>query len=219
MLDQSRKADAEKNILSYVLGAVSYLHDFYPLHASGVIYKGEAYLFSGHSSMGKSTTVAGLHQRGFTPITDDIANLKVRNNQVFVEPCFPRFRLWKNSLDFLKLEQDQAYKFRSDMEKYLLPVSGDFPTNPIPVKRIYFLNEDRNGEYHFKNVKGKAKMDLLKTHTFIPWLVKNFNLLQAHFKSSMQIANNIEMVEYHRPKKHKEIDQMFERLIAHIQNE
>ena len=49
---------------------------FYPLHAAGVSYYNDAFLFLGSSHSGKSTIFANLVMDGFLPINDDLVFLK-----------------------------------------------------------------------------------------------------------------------------------------------
>ncbi|MFZ9847238.1 MAG: hypothetical protein ACO3EE_03675 [Flavobacteriales bacterium] len=215
-IDEKRKADAEKYILTFILGVLSFKKGFYPLHGGGVIHNGEAYLFTGHSGAGKSTTMAGLQQRGFQPVGDDIANLFVKDGKVYVHPCFPRFKLWKDSLNFLNKKGSGEYHLRSDMEKFLVPMGDDFSIEPVLVKRIYLLVEDRNFEYSFKEIKGKEKLQRLKVNSYKPWMVKAFSLNQLHFGLMNDIVVKVEITEYHRPLDKANLDKMYDLLIENI---
>lgn len=217
LTDENRKNDAEKYVLTFILGVLSFKKGFFPLHGGGVVHKGEAYLFTGHSGAGKSTTLAGLAQRGFQPLADDISNFFVHDGKVFVHPCFPRFKLWKDSMQMLNNEGSGEYKLGTDIEKYLVPVGDDFPTGPIPVKRIYLLQEDRDDKTFFKEIKGKEKLMKLKQNSYKPWMVKAFNLNQKHFSLMNDIAAQVELKEFHRPFDKKKINEMYEFLIKDIQ--
>lgn len=216
LIDSKRKSDAEKYILTFILGVLSFKKGFYPLHGGGVIHNGEAYLFTGHSGAGKSTTMAGLQQRGFKPVGDDIANLFVKDGKVYVHPCFPRFKLWKDSLNILKKNGSGEYHLRSDMEKFLVPMGDDFSIEPVPVKRIYLLLEDRNFKYSFNKIKGKEKLQRLKVNSYKPWMVKAFSLNQLHFDLMNDIVGKLEITEYHRPLDRENLEKMYELLIENI---
>ncbi|MFM7022568.1 MAG: hypothetical protein ACKOXB_06280 [Flavobacteriales bacterium] len=216
LLDENRRQDAERYILTFILGVLSFKKGFFPLHGGGVVYNGEAYLFTGYSGAGKSTTLAGLAQRGFQPLADDISNFFVENGKVYVHPCFPRLKLWKDSLQMLKNEGVGEYKLGSDIEKYLVPLQHEFPKGPIPVKRIYLLQEDREDKIFMRQVSGKEKLIKLKNNSYKPWMVKAFSLNQKHFSLMNEIVAKTEFREFHRPMDKKKIDEMYDFLINDI---
>jgi hypothetical protein len=216
--DAERRADAHKYILTFVLGILSFKKKFYPLHGGGIVYNGEAYLFSGKSGAGKSTTMAGLQQRGFPSVGDDIANMFIKDGKAYVHPCFPRFKLWEQSLKILDNKNKGEYLLRSDMDKYLVPVDN-FHTTPVPVKRIYLLEENLVGETSFTTVTGKEKLMKLKANSYKPWMVDAFGLTKTHFGLMMQISPSVEFIEFSRPKNEDKIESMFSTLISHIKGE
>ncbi len=216
VLHPDKTIDAQKYILSFILGVLSFKKGFYPLHGGGVIHNGEAYLFTAHSGAGKSTTIAGLQQRGFTAVADDISNLYVDNGKIMIHPCFPRFKLWEDSLEMLNLKNVGEYKLRSDLQKFLVPVLNDFSIKPIPVKRIYLLVEDREGKTFMEEVKGKDKIDILRANNYKPWMVKAFNILKEHFGLMGSISNKVEIKRFNRPLNKAKLNEMYDFLIADI---
>lgn len=216
LYNEKRRTDAEKYILSFILGVLSFKKGFYPLHGGGVIHNGEAYLFTGKSGEGKSTTIAGLQQKGFTAVADDISNLFIKDGRVYMHPCFPRFKLWEDAMELLELKDVGEYQLRSDLNKFLVPVLHDFSTEPVPVKCIYLLVEDIKNEYFFKELKGKDKIYSLQKNNYKPWMTKAFKLLQKQFVLMGQMADKIEVKEFHRPKDKKNIQKMYDFLIEDI---
>lgn len=214
--DPNREEDAKKYVLSLILGTISFFYGFYPMHGGGVIYKGEAYLFTAHSGAGKSTTIAGLQQRGFHALADDLCNLYVKDGIVYTHPCFPRFKLWEDSLNMLDIKNVGEYKLRSDLNKYLIPVLNDFSITPVPVKRIYLLIENKEGKTFMEEVLGKDKMQILRENNYRPWLVKAFNLLNEHFVLTSNISNKVEIKKFYRPFNKDKINEMYDFLIADI---
>lgn len=219
LIDESRKEDAHKYLLTFILGVLSFKKEFFPLHGGGVIHNGEAYMFSGLSGAGKSTTMAALQEAGYPSIGDDIANLYIKESgEVYVHPCFPRFKLWKESLDILGKKDQGEYKLRMDMEKYLVPVDN-FHTSSAPVKRIYLLVESKNDTSFFKEVDGPEKLLKIKANSYKPWMVKTFGLQKVHFSLMTKLAQKIEFVEFHRPKDKTKISEMISLLEKHIKGE
>lgn len=218
LLDEKRKYDAEKYILTFVLGLISYKKGFYPLHGGGIVHNGEAYLFTGLSGAGKSTTMAALQAKGFEMLGDDIANLFIKDGRVYMHPCFPRFKLWEESLQLLDRKNQGEYRLKTDMNKYLVPVDNSFKNTPIPVKRIYHLNEEKDldAPVRFELLKGHAKLNKLKANSYKPWAVKTFKLNQVHFKLMSAMLPNFEWFDFYRPKNKDRFHQIIDELIVHI---
>lgn len=219
LIDTSKKSDAEKYMLTFVLGMISYKMKYFPLHGGGVVYNNEAYLFTGLSGAGKSTTIAALKDAGFKILGDDIANLFLEGKEVYMHPCFPRFKLWEESLEMLNLKNTNEYQLKSDINKYLVPVGENFSEMPIKVKRIYHLQEDREGNFSFLVKKGPEKLNLLKSNSYKPWAVKLFGFQKEHFALMNQMLPFIEWVEFRRPKDKLKFEEMKSLLINHIKNE
>ena len=217
LIDKKRAEDAHKYILTFILGVISFKKGYFPLHGGGIVHNGEAYMFTGKSGAGKSTTLAGLQQRGFPSVGDDISNLFFEEGKTHVYPCFPRFKLWDESLEILNARDSGEYKLRSDMEKFLVPMNN-FHSTPIPVKRIYHLVEE-NSEMSFNSISKNNKIKKLVQNSYKPWMVKMFKLQQKHFSLVTQITDSVEITEFKRPKDQKQLDQMFEFLIQDIKSE
>lgn len=219
LIDENRKDDAHKYLLTFVLGVLSFKKEFFPLHGGGIVHNGEAYMFSGNSGAGKSTTMAGLQERGYASVGDDIANLYMhKSGKVFVHPCFPRFKLWEESLNLLNKKDQGEYKLRMDMSKYLVPVDN-FHTSSLPVKRIYLLQENLQGESSFTVVSGPEKLLKIKANSYKPWMVKSFGLQQLHFGLMTKLAKEIEFVIFDRPKDKTKISEMLDLIENHIKGE
>ena len=190
-----------------------------PLHGGGVVHNGEAYLFTGISGAGKQTTIAALEQRGFRILGDDIANLFMKDNQVYIHPCFPAFKIWEESLQLLNRKNQGEYLLKSDMKKFLVPIKENFKNNPIKVKRIYHLLEDAQSEISFISTKGANKLNLFKINSYKPWAVKLFNLQKVHFTLINQMIPIVDWIEFTRPKTKETFEEVTNKLVHHITNE
>lgn len=153
-------------LLGSVLGRVLVLRGVVCLHASAISIDGKAIAMLGSSCAGKSTTAAALAQRGFPVLADDIAALlpapsshceRERSNRddiasrqitkFWVQPGYPRLRLWRNSVNALGGKVEELPKVTIYAEKrYLdLSINGDnqwqFQDKPLPLSAIYLLEK------------------------------------------------------------------------------
>lgn len=70
--DPAALSDLEYLVYSWGVRLVRTLRKQFSLHAAGFLYEGEAVAIVGMGHAGKSTTLLGLRDRGFTPIVDDL---------------------------------------------------------------------------------------------------------------------------------------------------
>jgi hypothetical protein len=111
------------------------------LHASAVEIAGEAVLFLGSAGWGKSTTAAALHARGHSLIADDLTALRVEQSRPIVLPGFPQLKLWPEAVASLGGNPEKLAKWNPYFEKRIHPAEHKFSSAPLPVKRIYVLDE------------------------------------------------------------------------------
>jgi hypothetical protein len=175
--DGAALKDVNNYVLTSVLGALSYMKGFVPLHGGAFIFNGKAVLILGLSGMGKSSLLAALHQNGYTILADDISNVKVIDGKAMLYPGFPRIMLWQDTIRKLALDGGPCDKVRGDMEKYFLPLSPAFFNQPVEIDAIYLLREDVE-ENSPLAVKGMVKVNQLRANLFQPWMA-DLNLMDT----------------------------------------
>ena len=111
------------------------------LHASAVAVDEEAVLFMGSAGRGKSTTAAALHARGHGLATDDVAVLRIGQGPTMLLPGFPQLKLWPKTLFSLGEDPKRLSRCNPRLEKRARPATRKFPSTPLPLKRIYVLDE------------------------------------------------------------------------------
>lgn len=120
---------------------------FLLLHGSCVDVDGAATAFVGDSGMGKSTLAAALHARGHKLIVDDLIAIRFEDNHPVVQPGFPQFKLWRESVVALGGDPDGLPQIDREIPKLAHRITEGFsdPT-PLPLRRIYLLGwGDGNG--------------------------------------------------------------------------
>lgn len=91
-------------LLGSCMGLLFQQRNTFCLHASGVINKKEkAILFLGDSGAGKSTICRYLVNQGYQFICDDYIPIYFHQGEIFVQPSFPKAKLWQSSIDLLKI--------------------------------------------------------------------------------------------------------------------
>jgi hypothetical protein len=94
------------------------------LHASAVTLFGQAVALCGASQSGKSTTAAALTLRGTPVLCDDIAPLKMRGGEFYVEPGYAHIGLWPDAVHGLLGAADALPRWTPSWEKCFLALDG-----------------------------------------------------------------------------------------------
>ena len=101
----------------------------------------------GASGAGKSTTAAAFAQRGYPILGDDLAVFQVRQGQLWVQPGYPRLRLWSNTAKVLNGSVEGLTRVLASINKWYLDLDSNeqqqwrFQAQPLPLSKIYVLGE------------------------------------------------------------------------------
>ena len=134
-------------LLGQVLGCALRLRGTLCLHACVLKVGEQAIAIVGESGAGKSTTAAALSKRGHAILSDDIAVLSEVDQYWFVQPGYPRLRLWPQSIQALYGSEDNLSRILSFSEKRFINLNDSettewqFHNKPLPLAAIYILGK------------------------------------------------------------------------------
>ncbi len=142
-------ANIRAYLLSPIFSALCHQAGMYSLHASAVgVGAGVGVVaFLGNSGAGKSTLAAGLAQRGYTILADDICLLDTRPGAVdadpgpaLVVPVAPALKLWRSALEQLGASSEALPRVFSGNDKFRIPVpqAVELPQR-LPLREVLFL--------------------------------------------------------------------------------
>jgi hypothetical protein len=143
---------SEADLRPYVLGSALALlclqRGVLPLHASAVMVGATVAAFVGPSGAGKSTLAAGLAQRGFAVVCDDLCALTLEAGRpeagrAFVWPGVTRIKLWPDSVGILGADTTRLERVPG-LGKYAWTVGGGVATTGprLPLGAVYCLRTD-----------------------------------------------------------------------------
>jgi len=189
--------DAAIYLLGPILGMILRIRGVICLHASAVSVGQNAVAFVGPAGAGKSTTAALFAQHGHSIMCDDLVALSCKE-QVFVQPAYPRLRLWPSSVSFLYGSPDALPKLvDSDPswdKRYLDLVNcpSDFQTTPLPLTAVYILEErtEFSSAPLVKEVTANEAIISLVTNTYANYLLDK-QMRSAEFKTLVGIVSEI----------------------------
>lgn len=118
------------------------------LHGSAVSDGERVLVLLGASRSGKSTLAAGLLQRGWRLISDELVVCNLDSTQrVFIQPGIPQILLWRNAFEQLKLNTNTGRHTRIP-NQFLLSVGKRFESESLTIRMIVCLERTHNDGYH-----------------------------------------------------------------------
>jgi hypothetical protein len=198
-------------LMGSAIGALLHQRNTLVLHAGAIVVNGQSVIFSGRSGIGKSTLVAGFHQRGYPFLADDICAITTDNGCPAVRPGFPRLKLWADCLKQLNTDTDQLKSVRwgKDMKKYFLPVE-DIPDTPIPLQSVFVLETTNTEKTDITPLKGGEKIDPLIDNTYRLRFLEGLGGKKDHFEQCAAVAAKAAVYRTIRPKKGFLLDELMD---------
>jgi hypothetical protein len=126
-----------------VFSAVLQQRGILGLHASAIALDDGAVAFLGHKGQGKSTIAATFYARGHALVGDDLVAVDVNAlGHPMVLPGFPQLKLMPEAVTAaLGDDPKQLRQLVSGYEKRACIATAGFSLAPLPLKRIYVLEE------------------------------------------------------------------------------
>lgn len=205
--------DTATYLLGPVMGLVLRLRGVTCLHASAIAVGDRAIALVGHSGAGKSTTAAAFAELGYPILSDDIVALVDQDNQILVQPAYPRLRLWPSSAEILYKNPDALPRLvptNPTWDKAYLDLNQEkykFQETPLPLAGIYILG-DRTGSSPMPALtqlpKSKALMDLIANTYANLLLDKTMRQQEFHF-----LSHTVNQVPVYQLNAHPDSEHLF----------
>lgn len=183
-------------VLGSCMGALLMQRNLFLLHGNAIKIGDGGVAFVGKSGAGKSTLSAAFFKQGYPILADDICAI---NTQGEIAPSFPQIKLWQDAALALGIETSSLRKIRPSIEKFGVPLTGQFHSESLPLKVIYILHPHNKDEFHFETIAGASKLPPIKNNTYRRTYVKGLKKEKIYFLQSAHIANRTDIVKISRP--------------------
>lgn len=186
--------------LSEALGLVLFQKGYFLLHGSAVRIGDKGVVFLGEPGAGKSTTIAACAQKGHTVISDDMVCIQVnKTGNLLLIPAFSQIKIWRNTVDGLRLHQEKMAPVREGVGKFSWHDSVKFEENAVPLTEIFvLLPPDEPGSTTNPLPASQVPVELLH-HFPLADALLNGKPLEDYFKKSVAIAQTIPLFRMSRP--------------------
>ncbi len=187
-------------ILGSCMGAILLQRKLLPLHGSVLAINGKAYGIIGDSGAGKSTLASVFIKKGFQLLSDDIIAIAFSEDNVpLVMPAYPQQKLWQESLEELGMETVSYRPIFKRETKYAVPVQAKFMTEPLPLAALFELIKTDNEQIAIRPIHKLEQLQMIYKHTFRNFLLAGYDMLEWHFKTSANLAQQVNVYQVTRP--------------------
>ena len=204
-------------LMGSAMGALLHQRHILPLHASAVAVDGDAVLFLGTSSVGKSTLAAGLQKRRHPLLADDVCAVTADGDgEAKVIPGFPRLKLWADALE--KLEADAAglkrVRLARDFKKYFVPFDGESSTHAA-IRSIFVLGTTNTDRFEIVELKGTEKLGPIIRNTYRPRFLEGLGGKEDHFRQCSAVVAAATVLRVVRPGGEFRLDELMDLIEEH----
>jgi hypothetical protein len=215
---EAQLKDVKVFLYASVFGGLCHLRGTLPLHASAIVNNNKAYLFTGNSGSGKSTTVAALQKRGYSVLTDDLAPIKFNtDNQPIISQGISRIKLWGDALARISISYLPEDQIRDGVEKFQTPVLARLDKKDFLVRKIFILEPYGKEDLIITELKGKTKIIELMRHTFRTQLIDGLDLKQSHFENMTKLINQVQVFKIKQPRKVNKLEYLIDQIEQHLE--
>jgi len=200
-------------LLGSCFGALLFQRGFLVLHGNAVRVGDGCVICLGHSGAGKSTLAGALVQRGFPLLADDVCAINARG---FIEPGFPRIKLWADTAKQLGIDTEPLSRIRPDIEKFNWPLAENFCDTSLPVRAVYVLHRHNKDEFVLDEVSGMDRFQLLRNNSYRQRYMKGMQLQAEHLKLCSTLAQRTRIARITRPQAGFQLDALIDKLLGDL---
>jgi len=199
-------------LLGSAFGALIFQRGKVPFHGSTVLINDKAVIVSGVSGVGKSTITAELVKRGYPIIADDVSLIDIVEKNICVFPGFARIKLWADTLDLLKID-DELEKIRPQLEKYSLPVNN-YHNKKTEISNIIIIKTKNTEGVVVEEVRGVEKFKILNNNIYRKQFAKPLKVEQEQFKIVSQMSAKAKLFILERPNATNSVKEVTDKILA-----
>jgi hypothetical protein len=196
-------------LLGSAFGALLHQRGQVPLHASAVLTRaGGAVLFMGRRGVGKSTLVAGLVERGYRMLADDVSVVFSTDGRTMVHPGIPRIRLRADSLAMLQLGRLSPSSGRFRDGKHALYPGEAFRRSPAVVTTVYLPTPWDHTHVELRRQPRSKSFAHFAAHTYRRQFLVGRKACWKHFTLISKLADEVRTCRLLRPHNAGDIDEL-----------
>jgi len=215
---KSSLEDAATYLLGPVFGFLLRLRGITCLHAAAVAVDGLVAALVGPAGSGKSTLAAAMAQTGFVVVSEDVLPIEEAGGRYFVQPGYPRIRLWPDSAAALFGSTDALPRLTPNWEKLYLGLQPPrFQPQPLPLGAIYLLNTSDDASPRISEISSRDALIALVANTYANGVLDE-NMRAAEFRTLSPLAELVPVRQLLLPDNFKALPSACDLLIENFRS-
>ena len=206
------------DIVSFLMGLWAVLlqqRGVTTLHAAAVRISAGAVLLLGRSGHGKSSLAAALVERGHALLADDLTGLVLSGGRATALPSFTSLRLWKQTLDKMRMVPQARSKVRQGLEKYWVKASSAW-MQASPVCAAIALTPNHDADIRIVHVPPNDAFWLLCEYAHRRRALTAMGQRPALFRVATAMARQVPVLRACRPHHPFLLDELADAVEAHM---
>ncbi len=207
--------------LSNAFAALLQQRNLIPLHCSAFLDNDELVLIMGDSGAGKSTTLAGMINKGFQPFSDDVCVpfFKQGSKELFMFSSYPMMKYWGDTFEKVDIGGGiKDRKIRPDMDKFGVYFHERFIIDFKKVKLVVMIEKASNiTAVSTKHVSGIDLFQRLERNAYRGEYLGFAGLQKEHFKLFTSIATTTKTTLISRPFPENSIEGVLDAILDELQ--
>jgi hypothetical protein len=196
-------------LLGSPLAVCALLRGLLPLHGSSISVGGRACVFLGRSGSGKSTIVAGMHQRGYRILSDDITVVQLNGDgRLLAFPGYPKLRLRADAVNHFGMKG--LRRLSGDPNKFGKMVRDRFCEDALEIGRLYILFPRASRKLGLSPLTGVEKLAQLIRQTYVVDYLEGMSLQAHHLDQVASLARQVRVMRVNRPAGHAMTDALID---------
>jgi hypothetical protein len=182
------------------------------MHASAVVVDGQAAIFLGSRSTGKSTTAAAFHLKGYPVLADDIIGIRLDDESPTVLPGVPQLRLESEAVAALDIGEatTSGGSGRSEKQYLNLPPVAD----AVPVGCFYVLVEGES--VAIEPVDGTEQFFQVLKRTFHDGFLSEMDMTPTGFEQCSTVIDASPIRYLRRPTRYDTLPSLVDRVVRDL---
>lgn len=190
------------SITAYLLGSAFSLiliqRGLLPIHGSALLSANKAFIVSGGSGSGKSTTTFNLMNQGYDFLSDDISTVSYNEGRIWLYPGPPWQKLCRNTVETDSHPGKYIY-IDENRDKFARKLEKDYSANAYPVDNMFILIKDDVKEPTLRKIEGIEKLHFLTNNLYRGQIYHRFGLSSQRKQLFLDVISHINMYIVTRP--------------------